>query len=213
METSGKPKSKNLSVNWYDVKIPEKERQMVQSLEIQRFKAQIQIPKWWREQFHWQRLDQLHLERKHQNKIPVLSEFLQQIIVHSSHSRTHRRRKDWTRNAGSRSHTSKMEGVWRSCRECRTHRRRARRSRNQTHSFLHTINPMVHRRRILWWSDDAQRSSVQNRLEARSKRCLLDPFLEGTRERDIVLANEIACNHHMQHDATWLHWTCDLTTR
>ena len=38
------------------------------------------------------KLDQLHLERKQQNKIPVFSEFLQQIAVPSSHSRTHWRR-------------------------------------------------------------------------------------------------------------------------
>ena len=29
-DTSGKPKSRNLSVNWYDMNIREKERQMVQ---------------------------------------------------------------------------------------------------------------------------------------------------------------------------------------
>ena len=46
-DTAEKPKSRNLSVNWYDMNIREKERQMEQfignSLEIQKSKAQIQI--------------------------------------------------------------------------------------------------------------------------------------------------------------------------
>ena len=36
---------------------------------------------------------------------------------------------------------------------------------------------------------------------------------KAQRGRHIVLANQIACNHHIQHGATWLCWTCDLTTR
>ena len=44
-------------------------------------------------------------------------------------------------------------------------------------SVHHTIEPMVYRSgRILSWSHEAQKSSPQNRLEARSKRCLLDPL-------------------------------------
>ena len=37
---------------------------------------------------------------------------------------------------------------------------------------------------------------TKNRLEALSEGCLLDPSLEGPRERHILLANQIACNHH-----------------
>ena len=47
-------------------------------------------------------------------------------------------------------------------------------------SVLHTIKPVEYRSgRILSWSHEAQKSSPQNRLEARSKRCLLDPSREG----------------------------------
>ena len=76
-------------------------------------------------------------KRKQQKKIPVLSEFLQQITVHSSHSRTHKRRNDSNRDAGPRPHTSQVEGVCVPSRvfiqfdihiECWTHRRRKRRS-------------------------------------------------------------------------------------
>ena len=46
-------------------------------------------------------------------------------------------------------------------------------------------------------------------MEALSKRCSWDPSWESTIQGHYVLANEIARNHHQQHGATWLHWTCD----
>ena len=39
MDTSGKPKSRNLSVNWYDMKFREKERQMAQFIGISQFQS------------------------------------------------------------------------------------------------------------------------------------------------------------------------------
>ena len=125
-----------------------------------------------RKQFHWQRLDQLHLERKRQNKISEMCQNshskLLYLAVPSSHSRTHRKKTDSTRNAGPR-HTSQLV-PWRMFVqfdihiECWTHRRRSRSSWNQTHSIFHTIEPMeFRRRRILWWSHETRKSSLQNR--------------------------------------------------
>ena len=65
------------------------------------------------------------------------------------------------------------------------------------------------RRRVLSWSFETHRKvQHKNMLEALSKRCSWDPSWESTRQRHGVLANEIARNHHQQHGATWLYWTC-----
>ena len=45
-------------------------------------------------------------------------------------------------------------------------------------------------------------------------RTLLLGFILGEhKKRHSILANEIACNHHRQHGATWLYWTSHHTPR
>ena len=58
-----------------------------------------------------------------------------------------------------------------------------------------------------------QKSSSRNMVETLSRRRLLDPSWEGTRERHDVLVNEIASNHRLQHYTTRLYRTSQLTSR
>ena len=47
----------------------------------------------------------------------------------------------------------------------------------------------------------------KSKVEALSRRSLLDPLGEGTRDKHSLLANGITCNHRLQHCATKLHQT------
>ena len=88
---AGKPRSQILSVNWYDMSIRENERLRAQFIGQSYVQSSFADSTKDGGSSFRQRLSQLHLDRKQQNKIPVLPEFLHHVIVLSSHSRTHRR--------------------------------------------------------------------------------------------------------------------------
>ena len=164
------------------------------SLESDTSEARGCVPYGWKPWIHWQRLDQWHLERKQQNQIPVLSEFSRKIFcTYEPFKVTQEEKRLNLRWWGHECILAHLEPVCVPQRlfvrsqvhiGCRNHRRRARRSWEQTNSILHTIKPTGYRGRIiLWWPHEAQKSSLQNRVEILSKRRLLDPPWEGTGER------------------------------
>ena len=89
-----------------------------------------------------------------------------------------------------------------------------REGREARHTVFFTpIGPTVYWRRRVLRFYETRNISLQNRMEALSKRCLLDSSRESTRERHSVLANEIACTRYRQHGANWLNRASHHTTR
>ena len=101
-----KPKSRNLSVSWYEMSLREQERDGEIHWKFMSSKLRIKFRSDGGSNCTDRDWANLHLERKQQDKISVLSEFLRQITVPSSHSKdTHRRKHYSTRDAVSRSHS------------------------------------------------------------------------------------------------------------
>ena len=81
--------------------MPRQRNRWSNPLEIDTSEARDYVPKGWKPWILWQKLDQLHLERKQQNQVPVMSEFSRKFNC-TSHSRSLGRRNDWTWDDGSR---------------------------------------------------------------------------------------------------------------
>ena len=86
MDTRVKPKSRNLSVNWFDMSIHERERQMVQFIGNSFISPKLIIRFQRDGGSNFTDRDEFYLERKQQNKISVLSEFLQYLRAIQGHT-------------------------------------------------------------------------------------------------------------------------------
>ena len=133
--------------------------------------------------------------------MPVLSEFLQQITVHLDHPKTHKRRNNITKRCWA---TSPYVPIGRSLYSIEDVRfnltsiliarliARRRESRETRHTvFLHTIKPMVYRRRrrrVLSRSvRDPRKVHNEPRWKHSQNAVLLNPSWEATRENHSVL--------------------------